>query len=320
MLICKIFYLIICVLFPTIANIHFYAILILVILLLEAKMKNLSDINVIKSIMGKHGVTFNKGLGQNFLVDPQVCPDMADLSCLDENTYAVEIGPGVGVLTAELAKRAGKVLSFEVDNRLLPVLKETLAEFNNVEIINQDVMKADLKGIFEEKCKGMDIVVCANLPYYITSPIIMLLLESRLPIKSVVVMVQKEAADRLCAEVGSRDGGAVTVAVNYYAQSEKLFHVPKESFLPPPKVNSEVIKLTIRKEPPVKVANEEFFFKLVKAAFSQRRKTAENSISAGLNMPKSQVSQALEKAGLEKTVRAEKLTMENFALLSEFLR
>ncbi len=282
-------------------------------------MKNLSDINVIKSVMGKHGVTFNKGLGQNFLVDPEVCPAMAEAAGLTENTCVIEIGPGVGVLTAELAKRAGKVLSFEVDRRLLPVLSETLSDFDNVEIINEDVMKADLKKIIEEKCKGMDIAVCANLPYYITSPIIMLLLESKLPIKSITVMVQKEAADRLCAEVGSRDGGAVTVAVNYYAENEKLFFVPKEAFLPPPKVNSEVIRLTVRKKPPVEVADEKLFFKIVKAAFSQRRKTAENSISAGLGIPKPQVTAALEKAGLEKTVRAEKLTMEDFASISKIL-
>ena len=282
-------------------------------------MRNLSDINVIKSVMGKHGVTFNKGLGQNFLVDPEVCPSMAEAAGLNENTCAIEIGPGVGVLTAELAKRAGKVLSFEVDKRLLPVLSETLSDFHNVEIINEDVMKADLPKIIEEKCKGMEIAVVANLPYYITSPIIMLLLESKLPIKSVTVMVQKEAADRLCAEVGSRDGGAVTVAVSYYAQAEKLFFVPRDSFLPPPKVNSEVIQLTIRKEPPVKVENEEFFFKLVKAAFSQRRKTAENSISAGLGINKNIVAEALEKAGLERTVRAEKLTMEDFANLEKLL-
>lgn len=282
-------------------------------------MRNLSDINVIKSVMGKHGVTFNKGLGQNFLVDPEVCPAMAEAAGLDENTCAIEVGPGVGVLTAELAKRAGKVLSFEVDKRLLPVLDETLSDFNNVEIINEDVMKADLQKVIEEKCKGMEIAVVANLPYYITSPIIMLLLESKLPIKSVTVMVQKEAADRLCAEVGSRDGGAVTVAVSYYAKAEKLFFVPRDSFLPPPKVNSEVIQLTIRKEPPVKVENEEFFFKLVKAAFSQRRKTAENSISAGLGINKNIVAEALEKAGLERTVRAEKLTMEDFANLEKIL-
>ncbi len=282
-------------------------------------MKNLSDINVIKSVMARHGVTFNKGLGQNFLVDPEVCPTMAEAAGLDENTCAIEIGPGVGVLTAELAKRAGKVLSFELDERLLPVLKETLAEFDNVEIINKDVMKADLKGIIEEKCKGMDIVVCANLPYYITSPIIMLLLESRLPLKSITVMVQKEAADRLCAEVGSRDGGAVTVAVNYYAKSEKLFFVPRDSFLPPPKVNSEVIRLTVRENPPVNVKNEANFFKTVKAAFSQRRKTAENSLSSGTGIKKDVIANALAEAGLEKTVRAEKLTMEDFARLSDIL-
>ncbi|MGN1317143.1 MAG: 16S rRNA (adenine(1518)-N(6)/adenine(1519)-N(6))-dimethyltransferase RsmA [Acutalibacteraceae bacterium] len=283
-------------------------------------MRNLSDINVIKSVMGKHGVTFNKGLGQNFLVDPEVCPAMAEAAGLNENTCVIEIGPGVGVLTAELAKRAGKVLSFEVDKRLLPVLGETLSDFDNVEIINEDILKADLPRIIEEKCKGMEIAVCANLPYYITSPIIMMLLESGLPVKSVTVMVQKEAADRLCAEVGSRDGGAVTVAVNYYAESEKLFFVPKESFLPPPKVNSQVIRLTVRKEPPIKVGSEEFFFKLVKAAFSQRRKTAENSISAGLGMGKSKVAEALERAGLERSVRAENLTMDDFANLEKILK
>lgn len=282
-------------------------------------MKNLSDISVIKSVMARHGVTFNKGLGQNFLIDPMVCPQMAENADLDENTCAIEIGPGVGVLTAELAKRAGKVLSFELDDRLLPVLAETLAEFDNVEIINQDILKANLPEIIEEKCKGMDIVVCANLPYYITSPIIMLFLESKLPVKSITVMVQKEAADRLCAEVGSRDGGAVTVAVSYYAHSEELFFVPRESFLPPPKVNSAVIKLTVRDNPPIKAYNEEFFFKLVKAAFSQRRKTAENSISAGLGIPKPQVAKALEDAGLEKTVRAEKLTMTDFEALAKLL-
>lgn len=283
-------------------------------------MKNLSDINVIRSVMAKHSVTFNKGLGQNFLVDPEVCPAMAEAAGLDENTCVIEIGPGVGVLTAELAKKAGKVLSFEVDNRLLPVLDETLKDFDNVEIINQDILKADLKSIIEEKCRGMDIAVCANLPYYITSPIIMLFLESKLPVKSITVMVQKEAADRLCAEVGSRDGGAVTVAVSYYAESEQLFFVPKDSFLPPPKVNSEVIRLTVREKPPVAVSDETFFFKLVKAAFSQRRKTAENSISSGLGRDKATVAAALERAGLERTIRAEKLTMENFAKLSELLK
>jgi 16S rRNA (adenine1518-N6/adenine1519-N6)-dimethyltransferase len=282
----------------------------------EVIMKNLSDINVIRSVMGRHGVTFNKGLGQNFLVDPAVCPAMADAAGLDENTCAIEIGPGVGVLTAELAKRAGKVLSFEVDERLLPVLDETLAEFNNVEIINQDIMKADLKAIIEEKCKGMDIAVCANLPYYITSPIIMLLLESRLPIKSITVMVQKEAADRLCAEVGSRDGGAVTVAVNYYSKPVMLFGVSAGSFMPAPKVDSAVIRLDILSQPAVTVEDEKMFFRIVKSAFGQRRKTLSNSLSSGLSLSKSDIQQALENANVPANFRAEQLTMEQLADIS----
>lgn len=282
-------------------------------------MKNLSDINTVRRVMEKHGVTFNKGLGQNFLTDPQVCPLMAENAELNKNTCAVEIGPGVGVLTAELAKKAGKVLSFELDRRLLPVLKETLAEFENVEIINEDILKADLKKILEEKCAGMEIAVCANLPYYITSPIIMMLLENRLPLKSITVMVQKEAGERLTAEVGSRKSGAVTAAVCYYAESELLFGVDRTAFLPPPNVDSCVIKLKIRKEPPVRPKDEEFFFKVIKAAFSQRRKTAENSISAGLHIEKAVVSEALLKLGLPKSVRAENLTMENFAELSDIL-
>lgn len=282
-------------------------------------MKNLSDINTVRRVMEKHGVTFNKGLGQNFLTDPEVCPLMAQNAELDENTCVIEIGPGVGVLTAELAKKAGKVLSFELDRRLLPILAETLADFHNVEVINEDILKADLKSIIKEKCDGMKIAVCANLPYYITSPIIMMLLESRLPLKCITVMVQKEAGERLAAEVGSRKSGAVTAAVSYYAESELLFDVNRTAFLPPPNVDSCVIKLKIRKEPPVKPLDEEFFFKLIKAAFSQRRKTAENSISAGLHMEKSAVGEALVSARLEKNVRAENLTMEDFSRLSDIL-
>lgn len=283
-------------------------------------MKNLSDINTVRRVMEKHGVTFNKGLGQNFLTDPEVCPLMAQSAELDKNTCVIEIGPGVGVLTAELAKKAGRVLSFEVDRRLLPVLKETLAEFDNVEIINDDILKANLKKIIEEKCGNMEIAVCANLPYYITSPIIMMLLESRLPVKCITVMVQKEAGERLTATVGSRKSGAVTAAVSYYAESELLFNVNRASFLPPPNVDSCVIKLKTRKEPPVKPQDEEFFFKVIKAAFSQRRKTAENSISAGLHIEKAAVGEALLRLGLEKSIRAENLTMKNFSDLSDILK
>lgn len=280
-------------------------------------MKNLSDISVVKSILAKHGFTFSKALGQNFIINPNVCPEMADEAIDNDGMGVLEIGPGIGVLTYQLAKRADKVVSVELDKRLLPVLDETLAEFDNVEIINADVMKLDLNELIKEKFGSREVCVCANLPYYITSPIIMMLLESKLPIKSITVMVQKEAADRLCAEIGSRDSGAVTVAVNYYAEAKRLFNVSKGSFMPAPKVDSAVIRLDIRQEPPVKVSDEKKFFKLVKAAFGQRRKTALNSISSGMSLPKSEVAAAIEKTGLDINIRAEKLTMQQLADLCE---
>ena len=234
----------------------------------------LTDINVIKRILGRHGFSFSKSLGQNFLIDPTVCPRMAQMGGAREGTAAIEIGPGMGVLTVELAKRADRVVTIELDTRLIPVLAETLNDHRNVEVINADVLKTDLHGIIAEKFGDMPVNVCANLPYYITSPILMYLLESRLPVENITVMVQKEAADRLCAKVGSRDSGAITVAVNYYADAEVLFDVKRDCFTPSPNVDSCVIRLKVRKEPPVKVSDEEFFFKMVKAAFSQRRKTA----------------------------------------------
>ncbi|MBQ9945122.1 MAG: 16S rRNA (adenine(1518)-N(6)/adenine(1519)-N(6))-dimethyltransferase RsmA [Clostridia bacterium] len=279
----------------------------------------LTDINVIKRILGKHGFSFSKALGQNFLIDPSVCPRMADMGGVREGTAAIEIGPGLGVLTVELSKRADKVVTIELDTRLIPVLAETLYDCRNVEVINADVLKTDLHALIEEKFSGKSVNVCANLPYYITSPILMYLLESRLPVESITVMVQKEAADRLCARVGSRDSGAITVAVNYYADAKVLFDVGRECFTPSPNVDSCVIKLTVRKEPPVKVSDEEFFFKMVKAAFSQRRKTASNGISSGLGMSKDKVNEALELSGLALNVRAEALTMEELALLSDNL-
>lgn len=282
-------------------------------------MQNLSDISVIKKILSEHGFTFSKSLGQNFLINPTVCPRMAEACGADSDTGVLEIGAGIGVLTAELAKRAKKVVSLELDTRLIPVLAETLGEFSNVEVLNADVLKIDLNKLIDDCFQGMHIAVCANLPYYITSPVIMALLESRIPVDAVTVMVQKEAAARLCAPVGSRDAGAVTVAVNYYAQAEKLFDVSAGSFMPAPKVDSSVIRLNIRKEPPVEVSDEKFFFKVIKAAFGQRRKTASNSLSAGLGMPKDKVSAAIAAAGFEPSVRAESLTMQELARLSECL-
>lgn len=279
-------------------------------------MRNLSDPNVIKDVMTRHGFSFSKSLGQNFIIDPNVCPKIADESGIDENTGVIEIGAGIGVLTAQMAMRAKKVVCIELDSRLLPVLDETLADFDNITIINADVLKVDLNEIIKTHFSGMKVCVCANLPYYITSPIIMMLLESKLPIESVTVMVQREAADRLCAEVGSRNAGAVTVAVNYYAEAEKLFNVPRAAFMPSPNVDSAVIRLTLRDKPPLEIADEKKFFSIVKAAFGQRRKTASNSISAGTGIPKAEVTAALERAGFSPNVRAESFTMDDFEKLS----
>ena len=283
-------------------------------------MNNLSDISVIKSVLSRHGFTFSKALGQNFIINPGVCPRIAEEGGAGEGVGVLEVGAGIGVLTAELAKRASKVVCVELDTRLLPVLDETLGEFDNVKIINGDILKVDLHRILEDEFGNMPVVVCANLPYYITSPVIMRLLESRLKIDSVTVMVQKEAAVRLCADVGSRDSGAVTVAVNYYAEAQKLFDVSRGSFMPSPNVDSAVIRLDILKNPPIEVSDEKFFFSMVKAAFSQRRKTASNGISAGMGISKPTVIEAIEAADLSPTVRAEALTMEQLGRLCEELK
>lgn len=286
----------------------------------EVFMNNLSDISVIKSVLSRHGFTFSKALGQNFIINPGVCPRIAEEGGAGEGVGVLEVGAGIGVLTAELAKRASKVVCVELDTRLLPVLDETLGEFDNVKIINDDILKVDLHRILEDEFGNMPVVVCANLPYYITSPVIMRLLESRLRIDSVTVMVQKEAAVRLCADVGSRDSGAVTVAVNYYAEAQKLFDVSRGSFMPSPNVDSAVIRLDILKNPPIEVSDEKFFFSMVKAAFSQRRKTASNGISAGMGISKPTVIEAIEAADLSPTVRAEALTMEQLGRFCEELK
>ncbi|HHV32740.1 MAG: 16S rRNA (adenine(1518)-N(6)/adenine(1519)-N(6))-dimethyltransferase RsmA [Ruminococcaceae bacterium] len=280
---------------------------------------NLSDLSTIKSVLSRHGFSFAKSLGQNFLINPDVCPRMAEESGAGAGTGVLEVGPGIGVLTAELAKRAEKVVSVELDRRLLPVLRETLADFSNVKVVNGDVMKLDLKQLISEEFSGMDVVVCANLPYYITSPVIMKLLEERLPVKSITVMVQKEAAERLCAAPGTRACGAVSAAVRYFAEPEVLFGVDRSSFVPQPNVDSTVIRLTVREEPPVAIRSEKQFFALVRAAFGQRRKTVLNSVSAGLSLGREVVAAALERAGIVQNARAEQLTMEQLAALSNEL-
>lgn len=285
---------------------------------MDKKNYTLTDISVIKRVMGEHNVTFSKGLGQNFLVNPTVCPRMAE-AVKDGATGKIgvlEIGAGVGVLTKELLERADKVVCIELDARLFPVLNDTLSGYDNLTLINEDILKADLDSIIKEHFEGMEIFVCANLPYYITSPVIMRLLEEKLPFNKIIVMVQKEAADRLCAKVGTRESGAVTVAVNYYAQARKLFDVSRGSFMPSPKVDSCVIELDLTKKGDYKVTDEALFFKMVKSAFAQRRKTILNSLSSGMGIEKEKITLAVENAGLSLTARAEALTMDELVTLS----
>lgn len=280
---------------------------------------NLADINTIRSLLDKSGFSFKKSLGQNFLIDPDVCPAMAAAAC-DKDTGVIEIGPGIGVLTAELSKTAKRVVAVELDERLKKILPLTLADCKNAEIIYGDIMKMDIKKLIAEKFSDCaKIAVCANLPYYITSPIVMGLLESRLPADNITVMVQKEAAERLCAEVGTRDAGAVSVAVSYYSESEILFEVPRTCFMPSPKVDSAVIKLKIREKPPVSVNSEEHFFRLVKACFAQRRKTLVNTVSNTTGTEKEAIKKALESLGLPETVRSEQLSLNNLAELSNLI-
>ena len=281
---------------------------------------DLCDFNTVKRILSKHGFTFSKALGQNFLINPEVCPAMADSLNADDKTGVIEIGTGVGVLTKELCRVAHKVVAIELDTRLLPVLDETLADVDNLEVVNADVMKIDLHQLISERLGDCDKVkVCANLPYYITSPVIMTLLENELPIDEIVVMVQKEAGERLCAEVGTRLAGAVTVAVNYYADGEILFDVLRDSFMPSPKVDSVVIRLKLRYEQLYKPDNKKRFFTTVKCAFSQRRKTALNSISNTMGVNKAKLGEVFDELGIEQNARAEQLTMEDFINISNMV-
>lgn len=282
-------------------------------------MDRLCDIGEIKKIMESSDFTFSKALGQNFIVNPSVCPRMAQMCNASTDCGVIEIGPGIGVLTNELAKVAKKVVAIELDERLPRILATTLSDHNNVRIVSGDVMELDLHRLIKEEFEGMRVVVCANLPYYITSPVIMRLLEERLPIESITVMVQKEAADRLCAEMGTRACGAVTAAVRYFSEPKLLFKVSAGSFYPPPKVDSAVIRLDIDHKGRFDIEDEKLFFRVVRASFSQRRKTVTNSLSSMLKLDKSEVISALEKAQLSPMSRAEQLSLENFASLTKAL-
>ena len=280
----------------------------------------LTNISTLKQILEKHGFNFSKGLGQNFIIDPRICPRIAEEGNAQSGFGVLEIGTGIGVLTKELALRADKVTAIEIDKRLLPILEETLAEFNNINIINADVMKCDLHEIIRENFGGLRVAVCANLPYYITSPILMLLLESHLPIDSITVMVQKEAAQRLCAKVGTRESGAITVGVNYYGTAQKLFDVSRGCFMPSPNVDSAVIRIDLTQEGRLSPEEEKFFFRMVKSGFSQRRKTAANAFASLMDIPKEQTYSALDSLGLPKTARIESLDMEQLIALSRKLK
>ncbi len=280
----------------------------------------LTNIGIIKDLFERHGFSFTKSLGQNFLINPSVCPKIAELGGCRSGVCALEIGTGVGVLTLELAKRCDKVVAVEIDTGLKPILEETLAEFDNVEVVFADVMETDLKSLIAEKFGDSEVVVCANLPYYITSPVIMRVLEERLPVKALTVMVQKEAADRICAKPGTRDCGALSCGVSYYSEPKLLFKVNRGSFMPSPNVDSAVIRLDITEDNGLDVSDEKLFFRIVRAAFSQRRKQIINPLSGELGIPKAELSELFEKAGIRQTARAEELTLKDFAALCEAVR
>ncbi|MGN0983890.1 MAG: 16S rRNA (adenine(1518)-N(6)/adenine(1519)-N(6))-dimethyltransferase RsmA [Gemmiger sp.] len=281
----------------------------------------LTDLSTIRDLCARYDFALSKGFGQNFIINPGICPRIAEAAGIGPGWGALEIGPGIGVLTEQLCRRADKVVSVEVDKRLPPLLAETMAGYDNFKLVLEDVLKVDLRALLAEEFGEKPVAVCANLPYYITSPILMRLLEEKLPIQNITVMVQKEAAQRLCAQPGSREAGAISYAVAYYAKPRQLFTVQPGSFYPAPKVTSAVIRLDVRPEPAVQVpgGDEAGYFKLIRAAFSQRRKTAANAISNGLGLPKAQVQSALEAAGLDIRLRPEQLTLEGYCRLQNAL-
>lgn len=276
----------------------------------------LTNIGTIKELFARHGFSFTKSLGQNFLINPSVCPRIAELGLEGANdpseVCALEIGTGVGVLTHELALRYKKVVAVEIDTKLKPILEETLADFDNVEVVFADVMETDLAAIIADKLGGAETAVCANLPYYITSPVIMRVLESRLPVRSITVMVQKEAADRLCAAPGTRECGAVSYAVRYYSTPKLMFRVNRGSFMPSPNVDSAVIRMEIGQDNPLSAGEEKLLFRLIRAGFSQRRKQLVNPLSGELHKSKEEISALLRSLGIKPTARAEELTLEDY--------
>ena len=270
-----------------------------------------------KFIMKKYNIRANKSLGQNFLISEQVVNEIVESSKIDKEDLVIEIGPGLGTLTKYLLEKAGKVIGIELDKKMVEILQDKFKLYNNFELYQQDVLKIGLKNLIKKEKANTNIKkvkIVANLPYYITTPIIMKLLEEKLDLESITVMIQKEVADRLIAIPGEKETGAITYAVYYYAIAEAILEVPKESFIPEPEVTSKVIKLNIRKEPPIEVQDKELMFKIIKSAFMQRRKTLINALNnAKIFQNKEEGNQILESLKLDESVRAEELTLENFA-------
>lgn len=269
-------------------------------------------------VLQKYDFVFQKKFGQNFLIDSHVLDKIVSAAGITKNDFVLEIGPGIGTMTQYLAASARKVFAVEIDKALIPILEDTLKEFDNVQVINQDILKVDIKKLAEEHNDGKPIKVVANLPYYITTPIIMGLFESQVPIDSITVMVQKEVADRMKVGPGTKDYGALSLAVQYYAEPYIVANVPPNCFMPRPKVGSAVIRLTRHEKPPVEVADEKLMFRLIRASFNQRRKTLANGLnnSPELSYSKEEIQQTIEKCGFKAGIRGEALTLEDFAKLA----
>lgn len=284
-------------------------------------MRKLSSASVIKEILSENSFRFSKSLGQNFLIDENVLDTIISGAQIDKDSCVLEVGPGFGTLTQKLCMNAKKVVSVEIDETVIPILKDNLKEFDNLTIISNDILKTDIAALAEKEFEGSKIKVCANLPYYITTPVITALLEPSLPITDITVMVQKEVAERLAAKPGSKAYGAISVTVGYYAEPELLVSVPPCAFIPQPKVSSAVIRLRKREKPPVEVKSEEIYFKVIKAAFAQRRKTLLNSIANSnvLSLTKAEAEELLVSAGIDPKRRGETLSMEEFAKITNAL-
>lgn len=280
---------------------------------------DLCNPSVIKSLLGDEGTHLRKEYGQNFLIRREIPARIAEECTENEGSMILEIGPGIGCLTSELAQRYDKVVSVEIDAHLLPILAKTLADYDNVTVINQDVMKVDLSALVAEHAEGREVSVCANLPYYITTPILMALLESGVSFRSITVMVQAEVAARLCAKAGDEAYGAITAVLGYYGETRRLFTVPASAFLPAPKVNSAVVRIDLYETPRYTPRDTRLFFAIIKAAFEMRRKTLVNAISAKLSYTKEQVADALLSIGLSEKIRGERLSTEDFSRLADAL-